>query len=167
MPSELEFQLLCTGQSPNTELLTSMDPATVNPDDRLAHVLRTMQLGVLSPPVAEVPVKSARPVPAVEATIPESSSTIVSLELETPLKQLSVADPEAPATSDEGRSSGPSTTEEETLITEHVLETPYPNMFVIGDAADAFGAIPAGHNAYYQVRSPADFMFFVLTNIVI
>lgn len=30
--------------------------------------------------------------------------------------------------------------------------TPYPNLFVIGDAADAFGAIAAGHNAYYQVR---------------
>lgn len=29
--------------------------------------------------------------------------------------------------------------------------TPYPHVFVIGDAADAFGAIQAGHNAYYQV----------------
>ena len=26
----------------------------------------------------------------------------------------------------------------------------YPNIFAIGDAADAFGAIPAGHNAYAQ-----------------
>ncbi|KAJ3810034.1 hypothetical protein F5876DRAFT_42622 [Lentinula aff. lateritia] len=30
------------------------------------------------------------------------------------------------------------------------LSTPYPNIFVAGDAADAFGAIPAGHTAYYQ-----------------
>jgi hypothetical protein len=29
--------------------------------------------------------------------------------------------------------------------------TPYPHIFAIGDAADAFGAIPAGHNAYAQV----------------
>jgi hypothetical protein len=29
--------------------------------------------------------------------------------------------------------------------------TPYPHLFVTGDAADAFGAIPAGHNAYAQV----------------
>src|ERR1700761_5386216 len=29
-------------------------------------------------------------------------------------------------------------------------ETPYENIFVIGDAADAFGAIKAGHNAYFQ-----------------
>ncbi|KAG6887788.1 hypothetical protein C0992_010740 [Termitomyces sp. T32_za158] len=28
--------------------------------------------------------------------------------------------------------------------------TPYPHIFVIGDAVDAFGAIAAGHNAYYQ-----------------
>ena len=27
----------------------------------------------------------------------------------------------------------------------------YSNIFVVGDAADAFGAIAAGHNAYYQV----------------
>lgn len=27
----------------------------------------------------------------------------------------------------------------------------YPNIFVVGDAADAFGAIAAGHTAYYQV----------------
>ncbi|KAJ3850833.1 hypothetical protein EV368DRAFT_44467 [Lentinula lateritia] len=30
------------------------------------------------------------------------------------------------------------------------LSTSYPNIFVAGDAADAFGAIPAGHTAYYQ-----------------
>lgn len=29
-------------------------------------------------------------------------------------------------------------------------DTPYPHIFVVGDSADAFGAIPAGHNAYYQ-----------------
>jgi hypothetical protein len=31
--------------------------------------------------------------------------------------------------------------------------SPYPNIFVVGDSADAFGAIQAGHTAYYQVRS--------------
>lgn len=29
--------------------------------------------------------------------------------------------------------------------------TAYPHIFAVGDAADAFGAIAAGHNAYYQV----------------
>ncbi|KAF8196976.1 hypothetical protein BJ912DRAFT_954358, partial [Pholiota molesta] len=31
-----------------------------------------------------------------------------------------------------------------------VPPTSYPHIFAIGDAADAFGAIPAGHNAYAQ-----------------
>ncbi|OBZ73235.1 Apoptosis-inducing factor B [Grifola frondosa] len=30
------------------------------------------------------------------------------------------------------------------------LRVPYPHVFAIGDAADAFGAINAGHNAYFQ-----------------
>ncbi|PPQ85979.1 hypothetical protein CVT25_001678 [Psilocybe cyanescens] len=30
------------------------------------------------------------------------------------------------------------------------MATSYPHIFAIGDAADAFGAIPAGHNAYSQ-----------------
>ena len=31
------------------------------------------------------------------------------------------------------------------------VSSPYPNIFAVGDAADAFGAINAGHNAYFQV----------------
>ncbi|KAJ3891984.1 hypothetical protein GG344DRAFT_46230 [Lentinula edodes] len=79
--------LLCTGQKPNTHFLSAMDPRCVNPHDGLAHVLRTMQLG---------------------------------------LKMSG------------SRNHGAE------------LSTPYPNIFVAGDAADAFGAIPAGHTAYYQ-----------------
>ncbi|KAK0477886.1 hypothetical protein IW261DRAFT_1484350 [Armillaria novae-zelandiae] len=30
------------------------------------------------------------------------------------------------------------------------VETHYPHIFAIGDAADAFGALKAGHNAYFQ-----------------
>ena len=33
------------------------------------------------------------------------------------------------------------------------LTVPYPHIFAIGDAADAYGAIKAGHTAYYQVCS--------------
>lgn len=32
------------------------------------------------------------------------------------------------------------------------MEVPHPHLFAIGDAADAFGAIKAGHTAHYQVR---------------
>lgn len=31
------------------------------------------------------------------------------------------------------------------------LSVPFPHLFAIGDAADAYGAIKAGHTAYYQV----------------
>ncbi len=37
-----------------------------------------------------------------------------------------------------------------------VENTPYPHIFAVGDAADAFGAIQAGHTAYAQVRLIAD-----------
>ncbi|KAJ7932884.1 hypothetical protein B0H13DRAFT_2178780 [Mycena leptocephala] len=33
---------------------------------------------------------------------------------------------------------------------EEPTPTPYPHIFAIGDAADAFGALPAGHNAWAQ-----------------
>ena len=33
--------------------------------------------------------------------------------------------------------------------------TPYPHIFVVGDAADAFGAIKAGHTAYWQAEVAA------------
>ncbi|KZT51267.1 FAD/NAD(P)-binding domain-containing protein [Calocera cornea HHB12733] len=33
--------------------------------------------------------------------------------------------------------------------------TPYPHLFAIGDCADAFGAIKAGHTAYYQAELAA------------
>lgn len=35
------------------------------------------------------------------------------------------------------------------------LTVPYPHLFAIGDAADAFGAINAGHTAYYQAQVAA------------
>lgn len=33
------------------------------------------------------------------------------------------------------------------------LSVPYPNLFAIGDAADAFGAMNAGHTARFQVST--------------
>ncbi|KAF8054707.1 hypothetical protein FPV67DRAFT_1550966 [Lyophyllum atratum] len=112
--------LLCTGQTPNTGLLKELDPATVNPADSLAHVLRTMQLGVLP------------------------SSQTSTRDIETALKQVSLSD----STGTSSSSNPPPANE---TIEEPVEDsTPYPNIFVVGDAADAFGAIPAGHNAYYQ-----------------
>ncbi|KAF8990972.1 hypothetical protein BDQ17DRAFT_1371248 [Cyathus striatus] len=83
--------LLCTGQTPNTDLLKDMDPTTVG-ESKLAKVLRTLQLSAIIP-------------------------------------------------SKEGE-------EEET--------TPYPHIFVIGDAADAFGAHQAGKVANAQAEIAAN-----------
>ncbi|KAI0086027.1 hypothetical protein BDY19DRAFT_895578 [Irpex rosettiformis] len=39
---------------------------------------------------------------------------------------------------------------------EESFDVPYPHLFAIGDAADAFGAINAGHTAYYQADVAAN-----------
>ncbi|KII89965.1 hypothetical protein PLICRDRAFT_108307 [Plicaturopsis crispa FD-325 SS-3] len=87
-----DLLLLCTGQAPNTHLLQAMDARTVSPKDGLAHILRTMQLGVLPPA-------------------------------------------DGPGPNDAGGKAE---------------STPYPHIFVVGDAADAFGAINAGRTAAQQ-----------------
>ncbi|EGN97542.1 hypothetical protein SERLA73DRAFT_92683 [Serpula lacrymans var. lacrymans S7.3] len=40
----------------------------------------------------------------------------------------------------------------------------YPHIFVVGDAADAFGAINAGHNAYYQAEVAAHNVLKMISN---
>lgn len=44
---------MCTGQNPNTALLSSMDASTINPLNDLAYVKRTLQ--VTTGPVFETP----------------------------------------------------------------------------------------------------------------
>lgn len=43
-------------------------------------------------------------------------------------------------------------------------QTPFPHIFVIGDAADAFGAIKAGHNAYFQGEVAAKNVLALIKN---
>ncbi|ESK97088.1 amid-like nadh [Moniliophthora roreri MCA 2997] len=116
--------LLCTGQIPNTGLLKEMDESTVNPDDSLAHVLRTMQLG----------------------GNPEE-------ELKAALEKISLAEAEVLNKGPEALvEEGAELVEEieEEPVEEVETTTPYPHIFAVGDAADAFGAIAAGHTAYWQ-----------------
>lgn len=42
-------------------------------------------------------------------------------------------------------------------LEEDAVRVPHAHMFAIGDAADAFGAMKAGHCAYYQVSAPLQF----------
>ncbi|KAJ3980893.1 FAD/NAD-binding domain-containing protein [Lentinula detonsa] len=140
--------LLCTGQKPNTHFLSEMDPRCVNPHDGLAHVLRTMQLGTL--PTSHSTYSSECTTPTVSWSPSASSVNLCSPEeeLEDALAQIAMTNIEpnsqiAPSLQDDDSELNSNETEE-------VETTPYQNIFVVGDAADAFGAIPAGHTAYYQ-----------------
>ncbi|KAJ7127888.1 hypothetical protein C8R44DRAFT_100464 [Mycena epipterygia] len=117
--------LLCTGQRPNTEFLRELDPRTVVPATALAHVLRTMQLGVLPAP--------APPTFTPEVDVADTSALAAALA-QIALQDCALPDDHTDADAEEFAAE----------------TTPYPHIFVVGDAADAFGAIPAGHNAYYQ-----------------
>ncbi|KAK1224814.1 hypothetical protein PQX77_012268 [Marasmius sp. AFHP31] len=168
-----DLVMLCTGQNPNTSFLKSMDPNTINPANNLAHVLRTMQLGVLTPskitsPHVATPAEPELPVetekvavagldtPEAEVTAPVQSPEE---QLKAALEKISLAEEEALEREKRGErspslSSSESDEEEEELVVEETKEerewTPYPHMFCVGDSADAFGAIKAGHTAYWQ-----------------
>ncbi|KAF7319844.1 Glycoside hydrolase family 5 protein [Mycena kentingensis (nom. inval.)] len=155
-----DLVLLCTGQTPNTELLSAFDENTVDPETRLAHVLRTMQLGLL-PAASEVaspePVDVPVPAPVPEPTTAEDSAAL----LEAALAQIALQEEEAAAAAaaddfdSDSDAEGFFTDESESEFSLDTETTPYPHIFVVGDAADAFGAIPAGHNAYYQAEVAA------------
>ncbi|KAL0565631.1 hypothetical protein V5O48_016390 [Marasmius crinis-equi] len=162
-----DLVMLCTGQKPNTDLLKSMDESTINPANNLAHVLRTMQLGVLTPSKIASPTVPTPPEPEVslepaEVALAEVTAPAQSPEeqLKAALEKISLAEQEALAAgsgSDSG-SSSPSISSDEEELEEQVQEreepvekwTPYPHIFCVGDSADAFGAIKAGHTAYWQ-----------------
>lgn len=146
-----DLLLLCTGQTPNTGLLRDMDPRTVVPGTGLAPVLRTMQLHV--------------PLPAPESHEFEADTDndvlgwlkAISLGAEeaTGESESSPLTPSSPCTlcSPYSLSSHSSTN---TLVeSDPSQETLYPHIFVVGDAADAFDAIKAGHTSYYQAEVAA------------
>lgn len=126
LPRPNSVQLLCTGQTPNTDLLRDAfpdSPSVLVADGEwkdAARVRRTMQLAERVP-------ADALPAPA-------------------------VSDEDADEVQED-----PTTR----VRAEHV--------FVIGDAADAFGAINAGHCAYAQVRfisSSSNAWMWMLTRVL-
>ncbi|KAJ7666838.1 hypothetical protein DFH06DRAFT_252174 [Mycena polygramma] len=156
-----DLVLLCTGQRPNTELLRALDPHTVDPSTALARVLRTMQLGVLAPPPSPQSPASNIATPPLEsasASLPVQEQDDAAL-LAAALEEIALLDADA----DADESSDPVDEAESPQLQDPAdavddsesTHTPYPHIFVVGDAADAFGAIPAGHNAYYQAEVAA------------
>ncbi|TFK98100.1 FAD/NAD-P-binding domain-containing protein [Pterulicium gracile] len=127
----VDLILMCTGQKPNTQLLTTMDPRTVDPKTGMAKVKRTMQLARLpsAPPPSISPLESAHqmagaaPVDSVAEQFAGLAVNRTQVEIEARKEEDTVGEEEDAA---------------------------YPHIFVVGDAADAFGALKAGHTAYWQ-----------------
>ncbi|KAJ3718165.1 hypothetical protein C8R42DRAFT_629344 [Lentinula raphanica] len=144
--------LLCTGQKPNTQFLSKMDPRCVNSHDGLAHVLRTMQLGTI--PTTRIHRRSD----SSSSTSTSNSMPPLEEELADVLAQVNLtnnvdSNSEASTSSihdETAKDDESESVSDEMLAEEEAETTPYPNIFVAGDSADAFGAIPAGHTAYYQ-----------------
>ena len=66
------------------------------------------------------------------------------------VKQTSLEDAEVePAIEEDSTPVEPATA---APISKSQPRSPHPNIFVVGDAADAFGAIKAGHVAFYQAQ---------------
>lgn len=121
------WQLLCTGQTPNTSMVQAILPDSIVPDGPSKGMIRvkhTMQVAV---PAAQssssVQKTGAAPIPSAYRTVAEEE------QQEEQQEECNGED------NDDGD-----------------LTVPYDHLFAIGDAADAFGAINAGHTAYYQVR---------------
>ncbi|KAF9222172.1 FAD/NAD(P)-binding domain-containing protein [Gyrodon lividus] len=144
---EVDLLLLCTGQTPNTSLLHSMDPGTIDPDNGMIRVTRSMQVLAFAEnhedggPEAETYSSPTLSTPrTLCGTLPPSPvGTVVERDLLFPAIP-SFESSRKPA-----------------FVVESKIETYrapqlciYPHLFAIGDAADAFGAIKAGHTAYYQ-----------------
>ncbi|KAM5545753.1 hypothetical protein V8D89_000791 [Ganoderma adspersum] len=121
-----ELVLLCTGQTPNTALLHETFPDSVisdGPDKGMARVRRTLQI--------------AKSVPA-----DDISERLRRL----PLSDSGEVPSLTPCTKDPEDKDEPRIEIEEDPATRVAAE----HIFAIGDAADAFGAVNAGHNAFFQ-----------------
>ncbi|KAI0073966.1 FAD/NAD(P)-binding domain-containing protein [Panus rudis PR-1116 ss-1] len=116
--------LLCTGQKPNTGLIEEFLPdciAKEGPSYGYTHVKRSLQVAVPASEAHKYP--SPAPPSHLESS-PEKNDN-------------------------EEKEAGQEETQPE-LEDDPNLVVPYPHIFAIGDAADAFGAIKAGHNAFWQ-----------------
>lgn len=174
------MQLLCTGQQPNTSIMRSMDERTID-SNGLIRVTREMQI-LVEPDSSTCPnvdlsrgsisrfcfnnhvlngVADARRSSSAVVNIqpPRSTSTSASCSLFLP--SLSRSNLSIPSLSPTPLAANALDAQEkngqESLgrIRPQISNTLYPHIFAIGDAAAAFGALPAGHTAYYQAEVAA------------
>lgn len=154
-----DLLLLCTGQIPNTGLLRNLDPCAVDPDTGLACVLRTMQLCVPPPSFGlhesqadsddDVLRQMKNLALGIDEVIgqPKLSPSIVHADIHSKSSY-----PDALYSL---YSLSPLSSTDTLIQSDPCQETLYPNIFVVGDAADAFDAIKAGHTSYHQAEVAA------------
>jgi hypothetical protein len=121
--------LLCTGQVPNTALMKDLLPDSIVTEGESkdkVRVKRTMQVGV------PIPHRGMRTNGHTNGV--DFKTKAVPLQDASPVP----AHPHAPDQQDDSH-----------------LSIPYPHLFCAGDAADAFGAINAGHTAHFQAQVAA------------
>ncbi|KAI0354558.1 FAD/NAD(P)-binding domain-containing protein [Trametes cingulata] len=164
-----ELVLLCTGQTPNTGLLRAAFPRAVVPDGPnkgMARVRRTMQLAELvdddddgadlpahKHKAASTAVQQQQQQDQAEESPVESSR--VERQDEREAEAAAPAVEAAEAAEEDAGAGEEEAEEEEEPEPEPVEEDPRTrvaaeHIFAIGDAADAFGAVNAGHNAFFQ-----------------
>ncbi|KAI6043581.1 hypothetical protein EDC04DRAFT_3087939 [Pisolithus marmoratus] len=155
---DAEVVLLCTGQTPNTALMRDMDSRAVGKQG-LVRVTREMQVLVededsgkqreedVKRMVEEIPkMIASEPVSRVSSPMPPSipSSAIAKVLTKTEQPVPRRAGVMSLTKSVPSQDASPRTSSSRTKA------TIYPHIFAVGDAADAFGALHAGHTAYHQ-----------------
>ncbi|KZT29986.1 FAD/NAD(P)-binding domain-containing protein [Neolentinus lepideus HHB14362 ss-1] len=122
-----ELVLLCTGQTPNTALLGELLPEAIVPFGESKGMIRVRRTLQIAVPRPVLPLSDALTRDSEDAQ--DACPQPYREEVDDEEIQLEVGD--------DG------------------LDTAYAHIFAIGDAADAFGAINAGHNAHWQAEVAA------------
>lgn len=127
---ECDLLLLCTGQQPNSSLMAKLSPSSVDPGSRLVRVHRTLQVAVPDPrDAAQQPFDAKPPCGDCDCFLDKKAH---GAEL---------------ASDEQGHL--------EHHLGGHVSGR-LPNVYAIGDVADAFGALNAGYQAWNMADVATD-----------
>jgi apoptosis-inducing factor 2 len=136
--------------------MQSMDPSLVNPTNALINVLPTLQVSsLLRDQSLTWEHYAVQHNIELENEVHDLDEALEHVHLERP-DCMSDDDQEdcpeaARMTPPPTPSSSTPATPSQRWKTPKPAASPYPHIFAVGDAADAFGALKAGHCAYYQV----------------
>lgn len=125
---ECDLLLLCTGQQPNSELMAQLSPTSVDASTRLVRVLRTLQVKVPDPhgSLAQMPFDARPPCGDCDCFLD---------------KKAAGANDGVEGSKLDGVPGG---------------DSKLPNVYAIGDVADAFGALNAGYQAWAMADVAAE-----------